>query len=57
MTVRFDEVTATWFVVDGGAVLADGFATNAQAWRWVDDRCDQVFEETHDRIRNVMRER
>ena len=58
IAVRFDAASATWRVVHrNGTILADGFTTNAAAWRWVDDRCDQAFEATHDRIANVMRER
>ena len=35
MTVRFDEVSATWRVVDDdGVVRADGFTAEVAAWRW-----------------------
>jgi hypothetical protein len=35
MTVRFDEVSATWRVVDDdGVILADGFTSEVTAWRW-----------------------
>ena len=37
MIVQFDEVSATWRVVaDDGAIIMDGFATDAAAWRWAD---------------------
>ena len=37
MIVQHDEASATWRVVDdSGNVIADGFATDAQAWQWAD---------------------
>jgi hypothetical protein len=41
MTAQFDEASGRWRVVGhDGSVYEDGFATNAAAWRWVDDHSE-----------------
>ena len=35
MMAQQDEATARWRIVDDdGVIVADGFATNAVAWKW-----------------------
>ena len=60
MTVRFDEVSARWRVINrDGGVIEDGFLSMSAAWRWVDDHSedDRADAVTHDRISNAIRER
>jgi len=48
MTVRLDERTLTWCVVDDdGTICETGFRSAAAAMRWADDHDDAA---THDRI-------
>jgi hypothetical protein len=43
--VLFDEVSKRWRVVGGdGSVIENGFASEEEAWFWVETR-DQVFDD------------
>jgi hypothetical protein len=58
VTVQFDEASKRWRVVNAdGAIIKDGFATDAAAWAWADDRSedDRADAATHDRISNAIR--
>jgi len=40
-SVRYDEARGSWYVLnDGGTILATGFPSNEEAWRWIDRRDD-----------------
>ena len=55
MTVLFDTSTGCWRVVaDDGAVVMDGFESNASAWRWIDARSDQWMSAVADRVRQAF---
>src|SRR6476660_2736677 len=55
--VLFDEDSQCWRVIGSGAdfVFEDGFATDEEAWEWVDAHCvpDPVLE--HKRRRDAIR--
>jgi hypothetical protein len=56
VTVHFDTITAKWCVItDEGDVIRADFESDAAAWQWVDDHCDQKIEDTHQRISNAIR--
>lgn len=48
--------TANWAVVERGIVVCCGFASNADAWRWIDRNTDQGRSDTdqHNRIREAF---
>jgi hypothetical protein len=48
MTAQFDEATATWCVI--GTIVRAGFATNAAAWAWADERIARWIRWTRPRL-------
>ena len=45
LSVRFDEATGRWRVVDGnGSIIKDGFATDAPGWKWADAHSDACLK-------------
>jgi len=58
MTVQFDEASGLWRVVDDtGTIIAAGFASDVEAWRWHDARSEADLYDliTHERISNAIR--
>jgi hypothetical protein len=52
MTVTFDEASGRWRVVTrDGAVIEDGFASNAAPWRWLDQHDEDEIADDATRVR------
>jgi hypothetical protein len=52
MTVTFDEISGRWRdVTRDGAVIVDGFTSNAAAWRWLDQHDEDEIADDATRVR------
>ena len=53
------ETPAGWGVEDNGKLIAGPFSTNAEAWKWIDERDGRaaIMEDTRRRIGNAFSDR
>lgn len=56
MTVRYDEISQRWRVVDHDGSVHEEFESNAQAWRWIDEHSNSKMDDTRQRVSNAIRQ-